>query len=380
MKKLLLGSPWLQFIVWRLGLFLLWPLAVLCLKYQPSFAGPNSLMFYGLSPWIYSWANFDGVHYLTIAQKGYLGTALIQAFFPLYPLITRAFTTIQSNFLLSGLIVSNLSLLVVLFLFKKLLKSDDRVSHLPIWLWLLFPTSFFFGAIYNEALFMVLALASFLLAKKKHWWWAVLSVGLASATRIVGIFLLPALLWEFYQLEIAGKKNINSKLLSGLAITLLGSAGLLAFMFYLKQAFGDPLYFFHVQAEFGAGRQETLIFYPQVVWRSIKILLTARPFDLHYLIYVQEFLAGVGGVLLLIWGYRKVRFSYLLFALPALLLSTLTGSFSSSPRYLLVCFPIFMIASQFLKKHKILKWSWLLISTLLLIINTALFLRGYWVA
>lgn len=370
----------LTFLFWRVALFLVYPLSKIFLPYQPSFAGPNSLPFYYLPAWVYSWANFDGVHYLTLAQKGYFGTALIQAFFPLYPLVIRFLETIQGNFLTSGLVISNLSFLLVLFLFKKLLRLDGHDSFLAIILLLLFPTSFFFGALYNESLFMVLALASFILARKKHWWLVALTVSLASATRVVGIFLLPALLWEFCQSEIASKKKINSKIWLGLVIILLGSTGLLAFMFYLNQAFGDPLYFFHVQAEFGAGRQESLVFYPQVVWRAIKILLTARPFDFRYLIYIQEFLAGVGGVLLLIWGYRKVRFSYLLFALPALLLSTLTGSFSSSPRYLLVCFPIFIIGAQLLKKNRILKWSWLILSGLLLLLNTALFLQGYWVA
>jgi len=62
----------------------------------------------GFPPYIYSFANFDGAQYLKIAQSGYL--PLTQAFFPLYPILIRAFSLwgLFSS-LLSGLIISYLS-------------------------------------------------------------------------------------------------------------------------------------------------------------------------------------------------------------------------------------------------------------------------------
>jgi len=369
-----------QFFIWRVALFLLWFPAAILLKYAPSFAGPESLLIYHFPSWIYAWANFDGVHYLTIAQTGYLGTGLIQAFFPFYPLVIRTLTEIQNNFLLNSLIVSNLSFLFVIFLFKKLLNLDKQKSLIAIYLLLLFPTSFFFGAAYNEALFMVFVLASFILSRKKMWFFAGLMVALASATRLVGIFLLPSLLWEFFQTKKFSRIFQFKPLLKAFALSILASSGLGLYMLYLNHDFADPLYFFHLQADFGAGRQESLVLYPQVVWRSVKILLTARPFDLHYLIYIQEFLVGLGSLAILLLGRNKVRLSYLIFALPAFLLPTLTGTFSSLPRYVLVCFPLLIILGEYLNKNKTLKLFWFLFSGLFLILNTMLFLRGYWVS
>jgi hypothetical protein len=151
-------------------------------------------------------------------------------------------------------------------------------------------------------------------------------------------------------------------------------------MFFLYLNFHDPLYFVHVQSEFGAGRQETIILYPQVVWRYIKILLTARPFDLRYFAYVQEFVAGTLGLVGLLVAVRKVRPSYSVFALSAFLLPTLTGTFSSMSRYLLICFPLYFLLTFLVQKWPKLGIVWMAVSTLLLVINTVLFIQGYWVA
>src|SRR5690606_17604799 len=89
------------------------------LEYRPSFPYFNILALTNLPRWIYSWANFDGVHYLRIAETGYQQTALIQAFFPVYPYLLR-FTSLmlEIKFLLAGLILSNLMfLLCILLLF-----------------------------------------------------------------------------------------------------------------------------------------------------------------------------------------------------------------------------------------------------------------------
>ena len=168
----------------------------------------------------------------------------------------------------------------------------------------------------------------------------------------------------------------NSKAL--LAISL-GSLGFVLYSGYLWYHFADPLYYFHVQSEFGGGRQESLIFFPQVVWRYLKIL-TTTPFDMRYLIYIQEFLTSVGGLTLLLIGHKRVRLSLWFFSLTALLLPTLTGTFSSMARYILVVPAFFIILNQLLAPHPRLRITWLVLSALLLIFNTILFVQGYWVA
>lgn len=365
------------FLSWRLGLFVLSRLADRLLPYHPSFPYADTLLTVLFVPrWEYSFANFDGVHYLTIARLGYERAANIQAFFPLYPELMKVISqTLHLNIVTTGLIISNIAFLVLLFVWKKLITKlySEKTAWYSTLALLVFPTAIFFGAIYTESLFLLFVLLAFYAGYQKQWWLAGIWTLLASATRVTGIFLLPALLVEMWQ-----AKQISLKNLIGLA---LGSLGLLGYMGFLQQHYHDALSFMHVQSSFGAGRESSkLVLYPQVVWRSLKILLTSRPFDWKYFTYVNEFLAGTLGLVGILAAVRKIRLSFLVFALLSFILPTLTGTFSSMPRYLLTCFPIFIALGFLGEKQPWIYRLWILISIALLIINSVLFLQGYWVA
>jgi Gpi18-like mannosyltransferase len=388
----------LLFISWRIALLVLGAVAHLLLAYQPSFPYAEAMLLNrGLPIWLASWANFDGVHYLTIVEKGYVGTGLIQAFFPLYPGLIWILTLIKLDPLVSGFILSNV--FFVLFLaamYAYVAQTKDlrraRWTCLAI---ILFPTSFFFGATYTESLFLLLVVVSLWAGQEKKWWLASLAAALASSTRLVGVFLVPALLLELVQAHLSSHqlshpwRNLISvsfwvKLVKqeyqAISLILLGIAGLLAYMAYLGITFNDPLYFYHVQSEFGSGRQESIVLLPQVFWRYTKILLTYRPFDLKYYAFVQELASTLLAYGLVLIASKKARWSFTLFALLALTLPTLTGTLSSMPRYALAALPIFLFLGHQLT-HGSWRWKWwLLISTLLLGINTLLFIQGYWVA
>jgi Gpi18-like mannosyltransferase len=354
------------------------------LPYKPSFPYASEFFKFGLPQFLYSFANFDGVHYLTIAEKGYLGTGLIQAFFPIFPLLIRFFNPIFNNYLLTSLTLSQLFSLTAIFSFYYLVKieKNEKTAFLSSILLSSFLSSFYLKSVYNEGLFLTLIFTSFIAAKKNKNLMAGILGALASATRIVGIFIWPALIINDY----LKNKKINWKNIIYLSISALG---LLAYMIYLKLVFGDPLYFFHLQEEFGASRQSSIVLFPQVIWRYFKILWTARPFDWKYYAYVQEFIVSLLVLFLLILisikNYQKkikVKWGYLFFALASFFLPTMTGNLSSMPRYVLVCFPVFVyLASIFQKKEKgWLLFLYLTINSLLLIINTILFIRGYWVS
>ena len=234
-------------------------------------------------------------------------------------------------------------------------------------------------------------LSSFINARKENWLRSAIFAAAASATRVVGIFLVPALIVELWIQKVAEKKSKNYKeccsykdffkiYFKEIMTICLGSVGLLSYMYYLHKNFNDPFYFFHVQSEFGGGRQEQLVFYPQVVWRYLKILWTVRPFDLKYIIYIQEFVFGILGLTGIIWCWFKVRKSYVVFSALVFLLPILTGTFSSVPRYFLASFSVLLLLIKIFKDNKPARYIWLSISTLLLIFNTILFIQGYWVA
>lgn len=367
-------------------------------------------------PFVWSRANFDGFYYTKIARDGY--QYLQQAFFPFYPKTIRFFQKFLGSFIISGLFVANLSFFLLFFVFAKLLELEKikrEAIKKTLLFFAFFPTSFYFVSVYAESLFLLLTLLSFYLARRGRFFWAGVVAGLASYTKPFGIFLLPALLVEYYQQE--SRRKMKERLLAlkerithprrnhfiyllrsrlphfkNLFFISLSSWGLLKYMYYLKRTQGDWFYFAHVQPGFGAQRTvNKLILLYQVFWRYMKMVFTVYPWQWLYFNVWFELVISLLFLGLLVWGWYKreeykIRSSWLTFATAAYLLPTLTGTFSSMPRYVLVCFPCFLVLTRIgadLKKSYGLarvEWVYLGISLGVLVITSALFFRGYWVA
>lgn len=344
------------------------------LPYSPTFPfDPIAFPQYG-SRLLTTWAQFDGVHYLTIITKGYVGTGLIQAFFPLYPLIVRFLTSIFGNPIWVGIVFSTCCFGVGLCVLYRLVLLDESttVAKRAVLLILLAPTAFYFTALYTEGLFFMLLVLCFYLARKEKWWVAGFVGILLSATRVIGIAIVPALFFEYWhQQRQRGMKN-------GLAF-LLPIIGIGSYVYYLRQAFGDPFLFYHVQGSFGAQRETTrIILIFQVFYRYIKMFLTIPIRQRLFYVVTQEFLAGLFGFVGLLLGWFYTRRSYVLFSALAYLTPTLTGTLSSMPRYVLPLFPLYIVAAKLLPK-----WAYittLIISMVMLIINLIIFTQGLWVA
>lgn len=325
-------------------------------------------------------ANFDGSHYLMISRYGY--GVYKQAFFPFYPELIRFLRPLFfGKDLLAALFISNLSFLISLYLLYKLilLDFDDKVAQRTIVFLLLFPTSFFFGMVYTESLFFLLLIGCAYAARKDRWLWAGILGALASYTRLVGIFICPALcLGLFLQNKF---KEWQKNLVSFLAV-VVSLFGLFKYMLFLNGKYGDPLMFFRVQSYFGQGRTGSkIILLYQVFWRYLRMMVTiiTTKWDPAYYATLLEFLTGLGFLLLLALAYqKKIRPSYLFFAFLAFLTPTLTGVFVSLPRYCLVLFPCFIYLGT-IENKKLLK-GLTVFFYLLLVLTCSLFLQGYWIA
>lgn len=380
MKKLLNND-------WKLvsALFLTWKLILIIAAYLSIFfiplAGRNFLGGgfdkYNTTPLFFGWANFDGEHYLSIAQIGYRG--LEQAFFPVYPGLMRflaeQFGVNVTTLTVGGLIISNMSFFLSLLILYKLLKLDysRSLTILTLVLILIFPTSFYFGAVYSESLFLFLCLLSFYFARKGKWFLAGILGMISSATRIFGILLLPALILEAWQLRKSWKEVFWIVLIP---------FGLITYIFYQWLTVGDPLSFYHLQKIVGPQHESGITTLPQVYFRYIKMMLTINFTNPISQTIILEFFVGIIFFLLPIYGYvKKVRLSYLFFALAGFLLPTIQGSFSSIPRYVIVIFPSFLCLAFILQKNpRSVIVVFILASIIFLILETALFLRGYWVS
>jgi len=201
------------FLVWRVVLFVVSILAQKVFVYDPSFLYADVILArFELPQWLFSWGNFDGVHYATIVDRGYAGADLIQAFFPVFPIFVKLLNLLINNTLISGLIISNLFFLLFLFIWYLFIEKrySKNLAYLSTLIILFFPSSFFFGAFYNESLFLTSVLLSFWFVEKKQYFLTAIFIALASATRIVGIFLIPAVLIEIIFEDYDFSKLFNS--------------------------------------------------------------------------------------------------------------------------------------------------------------------------
>lgn len=370
-------------LAWRLLLFI--PLAVgfAFIPYRIGYEYTNIWRFIPTylpvsSPFLFPWANFDGVHYLRIAGEGYTNNG---GFFPLYPIITHfvssLFGTIETfggvEFF-SAIILSNIFFFLAILLFYKLLKFDykEAISQKSIIFLLLFPTSFFFVSIYTESLFLLLSLLVFFHARRREWLQAGLFGGLLSATRIVGIAILPALLLEF----ILQKKDTPYKAWPLVLVPL----GLLSYMWFNIQKWGDAFYFLSAHGMIATNRSvDEIVLFPQTIFRYGKIFSTGAFSQFEYWIAALEvgIFFFVSAMLYVAWK-KGVRMSYVVFGFLCFLIPASSGTFTGLPRYAVVLFPIFIALA--LIKNKKIQWVYGIISCILLFILLMLFSRGYFVA
>ena len=376
------------FIIWRVFLYGIAALTQASFPFSPQFPYSDIYMIpSGLPEWVWAWANFDGVHYLTIAQHGYMAQ-FTQVFFPLFPLLLRLLGSLTGDrfLIITGQTISFLSMALALVFLRKLLIFDYKPSVVfrTIIILLLFPTSFFFAAIYTESLFLLLVILTFYFARKRNWWLCAVTGALASATRITGILLLPTLFIEFINSRPFGK-NMRDALVQKIIffiktpLVYIMPLGFIIYAFYLQKNYGDWLYFWHAQPAFGAERSAGIILPPQVIWRYLKILLTV-PFSSNgFFPAVLEFTAFCGAVLLMIIGHKqRIRLSYLVFGWSIILVPSFTGTLSSMPRYILLAFPLYLVLGILLRRKL---WFLIVCSifSLLLILLTSYFIRGLWV-
>lgn len=334
---------------------------------EPSFPYYQALLDHSHSQTTAILGYFDGIHYLKLATNGYADIGS-QAFFPLYPTLIMFVTSVFSLApFAAAIVISLISLIGSLYCLTILFPKNSKNQILFL---LIFPTSFFFGMIYTESLFLFLSLLFFISLKQKSYFLAALIACLASATRLVGVFLSLSLAYELYK-----SKKLSH--LSSLILLLISVSGFLAFCYYLNAYFGDPLMFIHVQSMFGASRSSgELILIPQVLYRYAKMVVTVNPTTFVYARIWLELIAFFG--VLYIWyrNRRLIPISQSLYIISSVLLPTLSGTLSSLPRYILVLLP-FIFVNNLSRKQYIILYTTYIIILLYLYTN---FVRGTFIA
>lgn len=347
------------------------------------------------SPLVYPYANFDGVHYLNIAARGYIDEG---RFFPLFPALMKVISApflfifgrehLTVIVLLMGTVLSSVFFLLALLVLEKLLLLDykqkfvDRVIDLLI----LFPTSFFFISVYSESLFLLLSVLIFWYVRKSNWFLASVLSMFLSVSRLSGVLIGIPLLFEFLY---AKKNRVLSEYKSILWFVLIPLL-LFVYMYYNFVVWDDVLFFVHAHSQLGNSRETSSIVFPLItVYRYLKIFITVSMQQYEYWVAVIEFKALVLGSLFLFYAYlSKVRVSYILYAILIFLFPILSGTLTGLPRYMLPVFPLFVgyvfiiqaLEKRFPTHKKVLVFGIYACSILLQIVLFALFARSYFIA
>lgn len=339
------------------------------------------------------WQHWDSNFYLEIVTKGYR-TLQHMAFFPLYPLLIRGLSFITHNPLISGLLISNAAELVMFVVLYRLVEEefDGNRAFYTVLYFAIFPTAFFFSAVYTESLFLCLSTLTLYQIRRGRWGYAALCAGLASFTRPDGMFLLVPFCYEyFYRLwqsqqfswkEILGLvKKIRWDILFGLGF-LGGVALVVAYGLY---RYHDPLAFVHAHKYWsramrvpGWGILETMWV---ILHHGLLNFLSMRSSidlgtDLFMLVMIVLCFVGP-------WKLPKDMWGYALYALTLYLYFQLFPVANQYPlesmsRFVLEIFPAFILLSG-LSKYRSFSLSYCMVAGSLFFFLLTQFLTGRWI-
>jgi Dolichyl-phosphate-mannose-protein mannosyltransferase len=319
---------------------------------------------------IRTWVHWDGGFYNIIAREGYIGDAHA-AFFPLYPHLIRWFAwlfafgnTRYDAINIAGIILSSVAALGVFILLYRLAREDydEETAKLTVLYLAAFPVSFYFFAVYTEAIFLLLIVGAFLLARRQYWLWAMVLTALAVLCKNQGILVCVALAVEYLNQRKWDWRRIFSK--TGLYF-LLPIGAFAGWLGYNAIAFGNPLKFIGAQNSF-----ERSFAFP---WETLRLAHrrffefkgtnTLLPPGMVQDSIIYDYPITLFFVLVFLVGcyvaWRKgIRLSYIvLFGL--CLFQPLTSPNKTiillgMPRYILIIFPAFMLLALAGKR-----WTWL---------------------
>jgi hypothetical protein len=151
-------------------------------------------------------------------------------------------------------------------------------------------------------------------------------------------------------------------------------------MWFNLEKWGDTFYFIQAQGDFQNNRSVTsLVFIPQTIFRYINILTTLSPGIFEWWIALLEISTFIFvSIMFFVAWKKKIRISYILFALICFLIPVSSGTFTGLPRYALVLFPIFIAIA--LIENKVIKICYSTIGFILLFLLFMLFSKGYYIA
>lgn len=370
---------------------LLWLIASRVLLIVPALIGARFFLVAGAVPGFVThdspralpgiWERWDAGTYLDIAQHGYPRGTYEVVFFPAYPVLAHVFSLGHAAWLTwAAYAISNVCFVAAAYLFWRQVTVDlnERVALFSLLALDLFPTSFFFSAIYPESLFLLLSVLVYRFSARGQYLSAALCVSLASLTRPTGFFLaiIPLIyLWQH--------RRKHSRWMLPVTATVAG-ASIAIYSLYLRVTRGSAVAYAQ-QSRAHWGRYFT------VPWRPIAD-------SLHVVVHGYAGgalwprlvnLTGVATAVLFVavaiasWQIVGPGLAVYLTGSLLFLLSShgaALNGLESLSRYVLPLFPGFIVLGVALERMGRWKWPLLLLSTGILYFLTLWYASGRWVA
>jgi len=306
------------------------------------------------------WAVWDGVWFIKISANGYAANDGSVAFFPLYPLVTRWVGILfGNNLVLAGMTVSLVCYFVGVWLLFRLVEREfgDRIAYRTCLYLSIFPTAFFWQAVYSESMFLALSVACILWSREGRWKLAGLAGLAAALTRSAGFLLIVPMAISYLEQHDWRPSGADSDAASLLMIP----EGLMVWMAYLALSFGRPLLFAQAQEQWkrslavptyalwkglvagvqGARQllsgQTAHEYWPAPDPGAVMPLAAANVINLGAVAFAIAFIVyGLKRLPIVFGTYAAVTVGY------PLLFPAESSPFMSMPRFILAAFPIFM--------------------------------------
>ena len=326
---------------------------------------------------------WDCAWYVGIAEKGYEhfpipGQSNVGrwAFFPLYPTVVAVVrvlfpfpTIILASF------VSMVCTYAACLIAWQLLDRNIRAYALYCAFLLSGPFSFYFTTFLTEPLFVLLTSCVFLALKRSNYVAAGLSSALLSATRVVGVFVVFAIVLQMFKehRERGGSTMSFPRWLLGrpnlLVAILVSPAGLFAYMLFLHLTVGDGFAFYHVLRAFGRVAGNPFVF----VWDGLSAVpangwLPSSP--------QWSALAALSGLALSAGLAYRRQYGAALFCTIGIVLPLVTN-LASMVRYVVGLAPLMMFLVEILSTSKLTYLATLVVFLVACYFTTVAWIGGY---